>query len=321
MPPSADSRPLRPGAETRNIWLPVSSHNHAHHVRQGRSLVVSICLNLGFAVAELIFGLLANSLTLVANSIHDASDAVALTLSYFGFRLSERAPNRRRTFGYRKVRILTAFLNAGVLVALSVLVIRSAVLRIAKPEPVQGPTLIVIAVAGLVVNGVAVLFLRRDRGSLVIRAAMWHLLDDFLGFIAVLVGGVIIRLTGWYVIDPILSIGVSGLVIWGAWSVFRESASILIDSTPHDVSFDTVRRFILDFAPEIAGVHDLHIWTLGEGERALMAHLVVRDAQVSSFHLILSKLECALRDNFGLNHVTLELECDACKSGDNVCLE
>ena len=299
----------------------MSGHHHDHtHARQGRSLIVSICLNLGFAVAELIFGLLANSLALIANSIHDASDAVALTLSYFGFRLSERAPNRRRTFGYRKVRILTAFLNAGVLVALSVLVIRSAILRIARPEPVQGPTLIFIAVAGLVVNGVAVLLLRRDRKSLVIRAAMWHLLDDFLGFIAVLVGGVVIRLTGWYAIDPILSLVVSGLVIWGAWSVFRESASILIDSTPHDVSFDTVRRFILDFAPEIAGVHDLHIWTIGEGERALMAHLVVKDAQVSSFHPMLSRLECALRDNFGLNHVTLELECDACKSGDNVCL-
>jgi len=299
----------------------VSSHNHAHHVRQGRSLIVSICLNLGFAVAELIFGLLANSLTLVANSIHDASDAVALTLSYFGFRLSERAPNRRRTFGYRKVRILTAFLNASALVALSVLVIRAAILRIAKPEPVQGPTLIFIAVVGLVVNGAAVLLLRRDRESLVIRAAMWHLLDDFLGFIAILVGGIIIRLTGSYVIDPILSIVVSGLVIWGTWSVFRESTSILIDSTPHDINFDTVRKFILDFAPEITGVHDLHIWTLGEDECALMAHLKVKDADVSSFYPMLSRLECALSDNFGLNHVTLELECDVCKSGDNVCLE
>jgi cobalt-zinc-cadmium efflux system protein len=300
----------------------MSGHHHDHaSTRQGRSLLVSIALNLGFAVAELIFGLLANSLTLIANSIHDASDAVALTLSYFGFRLSERAPNTRRTFGYRKVRILTAFLNAGVLVALSVLVIRSAILRIAKPEPVQGPTLIFIAMVGLVVNGAAVLLLRRDRESLVIRAAMWHLLDDFLGFIAVLVGGIVIRLTGWYVIDPILSLGVSGLVIWGAWSVFRESASILIDSTPHDINFDTVRRFIVGFDPQIAGLHDLHIWTLGEGERALMAHLKVKDAEVSSFQPMLSKLECALRDNFGLNHVTLELECDVCKSGDNVCLE
>jgi cobalt-zinc-cadmium efflux system protein len=299
----------------------MSGHHHDHaHVRQGRSLVFSIALNLGFAVAELVFGLLANSLALVANSIHDFSDAVALTLSYFGFRLSERAPNRRRTFGYRKVRILTAFLNAGVLVALSVLVIRSAILRIVKPEPVQAPTLILMAIVGLVVNGVAVLLLRRDRESLVIRAAMWHLLDDFLGFIAVLVGGIIIRFTGWYAIDPILSLVVSGLVIWGAWSVFRESASILIDSTPHDVSFDTVRRFILDFAPEITGVHDLHIWTIGEGERALMAHLKVEDSQVSSFQPMLSKLESALRDNFGLNHVTLELEGDVCKSGDNVCL-
>jgi len=300
--------------------MPGHQHDH-NHTRQGRSLVASICLNIGFAVAELVFGLLANSLALVANSIHDASDAVALTLSYLGFRLSERAPNTRRTFGYRKVRILTAFLNAGVLAALSMLVIRSAIIRITRPEPVQAPTLVFIAVAGLIVNGVAVLLLRRDRESLVIRAAMWHLLDDFLGFIAVLAGGIIIRFTGWYVVDPILSLAVSVLVIRGAYSVFRESASILIDSTPHDISFDTVRRFILGFAPEITGIHDLHIWALGEGERALMAHLKVKDADVSSFYPMLSRLECALRDNFGLNHVTLELECDACKSGDNVCLE
>jgi cobalt-zinc-cadmium efflux system protein len=295
-------------------------HDHAH-ARQGRSLIVSICLNLGFAVAELIFGLMANSLALVADSIHDASDAVALGLSYFGLRMSERAPNRRRTFGYRKVRILTAFINALVLAGLTVFVVRAAVLRIISPEPVKSPILIVMAIAGLVVNGLAVLLLRRDRGSLNIRAAMWHLLEDFFGWIAVLVGGIIIHFTGWYVIDPILSLAVSAFVIYGAYSVFRESASILIDSTPHDVSFDTVRRFILDFAPEITGVHDLHIWTLGEDERALMAHLVVKDSPVSSFYPMLSKLECALTDKFDIAHVTLELECGECKSGDNVCLE
>jgi len=300
----------------------MSGHHHDHgHARQGRSLIVSIVLNLGFAVAELIFGLIANSLALVADSIHDASDAVALGLSYFGLKMSERAPNQRRTFGYRKVRILTAFINALVLVGLTVFVVRAAVLRMMNPEPVKSPILIVMAVAGLLVNGVAVLLLRRDRESLNIRAAMWHLLEDFFGWVAVLVGGIVIHFTGWYIIDPILSLAVSAFVIWGAYSVFRESASILIDSTPHDVSFDTVRRFILDFAPEIAGVHDLHIWTLGEGERALMAHLVVKDAAVSTFHPMLAKLEAALHENFSLNHVTLELECDVCKSGDNVCLE
>jgi cobalt-zinc-cadmium efflux system protein len=282
---------------------------------------MSIVLNLGFAVAELIFGLLANSLALVADSIHDASDAVALGLSYFGLKMSERAPNKRRTFGYRKVRILTAFINALVLAGLTVFVVRAAVLRILNPEPVKSPILIVMAVAGLAVNGFAVLLLRRDRASLNIRAAMWHLLEDFFGWVAVLVGGIVIHFTGWYVIDPILSLAVSTFVIYGAYSVFRESASILIDSTPHDVSFDSVRRFILDFDPQIAGVHDLHIWTLGEGERALMAHLDVKDAQVSSFHPMLAKLEGALTDKFDIAHVTLELESGECKSADNVCLE
>jgi len=299
----------------------MAAHNQHSHARQGRSLLVSIALNLGFSAAELVFGLVANSLVLVADALHDASDAVALGLSYFGLRMSVRAPNRRRTFGYRKVRILTAFLNAVVLVGLTALILRAAILRLLHPEPVRSPILIVMAVVGLVVNGAAVLLLRRDRQSLNIRAAMWHLLEDFFGWAAVLVGGVLIQFTNWYVIDPLLSIAVSGSVLYGAYSVFRESASILIDSTPHDLSFDVVRSFIIGFDPAITGIHDLHIWTLGEGERALMAHLVVADGPVSSFHPMLARLECALAESFGLSHVTLELECGECKSGENVCLE
>ena len=296
------------------------SHHHDHG-RQGRSLLVSIALNLGFAVAELVFGLIANSLVLVADALHDAGDAVALALSYFGLRLSHRAPNRRRTFGYKKVRILTAFLNAVILIGLTALVVRAAILRIIAPEPVHSPILIVMAVVGLAVNGAAVLLLRRDRQSLNIRAAMWHLLEDFFGWVAVLAGGIVIRFTGWYVIDPILSLVVSAFVLWGAWSIFRESTSILIDSTPKDLSFDAVRAFILGFDAQITGVHDLHIWTLGEEERALMAHLVVPDRELSSFYPMLARLECELGARFRIDHVTLELECDRCKSGDNVCLE
>jgi cobalt-zinc-cadmium efflux system protein len=294
---------------------------HHDHARQGRSLVVSVCLNLGFAVAELVFGLIANSLVLVADAIHDAGDAVALGLSWFGLRISRRPPDRRRTFGYRKVRILTAFINALALIAMTAFVVRAAVGRILHPEAVRSPVLIVMALVGLVVNGLAVLLLRRDRQSLNIRAAMWHLMEDFLGWIAVLVGGVVIRFTGWYVVDPILSLLISAFVLYGAWSVFRESASILIDSTPRDVDFDDVRGFITGFDPAVEGIHDLHIWTLGEGERALMAHLVVPDRPLASFYPMLARLECALGEKYHIDHVTLELECGRCKSGDNVCLE
>jgi len=297
--------------------MPPNSYNAE---RQARSLVAAIALNLGFAVAELVFGLVANSLVLIANSLHDASDAVALGLSWFGLRLSRRPPNARRTFGYKKVRILTAFINALVLGVLTVLIVRTAINRIIAPAPVRSPILIGMALVGLVVNGLAILLLRRDRQSLNIRAAMWHLFDDLLGFTAVLVGGVLIRLTGWFIIDPLLSIGIGLLVLYGTWSVFREATNILIDSTPHDLSFDAVQSFILSFAPEITGIHDLHIWTLGEGERALMAHLVVADAPVSTFYPMLARLECALTERFAINHVTLELECQECKSGTNICL-
>ncbi|MFO7638038.1 MAG: cation diffusion facilitator family transporter [bacterium] len=295
------------------------SHDH-HHDRQGRSLVISIVLNLGFAVAELVFGLLANSLVLVADAVHDTGDAIALGLSWFGLRISRRKPNARRTFGYRKVRILTAFINALFLFGVTAFIVQAAIGRILNPEPVQSSILIIIAVVGLVVNGAAVLLLRRDRHSLNIRAALWHMLEDFLGWVAVLIGGIVIRLTGWYVIDPILSLVVSAFVLSGAWSVFREATSILIDSTPRDVVFAEVRNSILEFDPDITGIHDLHIWTLGEGERALMAHLVVPDRPLSDFYPMLARLECELGQRFRIDHITLELECGQCKSGEHICL-
>uniref|UniRef100_A0A7C1NAW1 Cation transporter n=1 Tax=candidate division WOR-3 bacterium TaxID=2052148 RepID=A0A7C1NAW1_UNCW3 len=293
---------------------------HEHSRRQGRSLLLSILLNLGFALLELFAGLFANSLVLVAGALHDAGDAVALVLSWLGLRLSLLPPNRRRTFGYRKVRILVAFVNALALAVFTVLVVRAAIGRIVTPEPVKSPVLILAALVGIGVNGAAVLILRQERHSLNIRAAMWHLLDDLLGFVAVLLGGIVIRLTGWTVIDPVLSIAVGIMVLYGTWRVFREATSILIDSTPRDLNYEEVRRFITSFSPAIRDLHDLHIWTLGEGERALMAHLVVADGTVSSFQSLLAQLDCALRDRFNIQHITFELECDACKSGAGVCL-
>ena len=293
---------------------------HSHNLkRQKRSLILSIILNLTFAIGELIAGLFANSLTLISGSLHDLSDSFALTLSYFGLRMAQLSPNRRRTFGYKKIRILTAFLNAFVLAVLTVIILRAAILRIIHPEHVRSSVLWAIAIIGIIVNGTAVFQLYRDRASISIRTAMLHLLDDFFGWIAILVGGLIIQFTKWYVIDPILSIGVSAFVIYGAYKILRESASILIDSTPKDISFEAVRKFILDFDKKVVDLHDLHIWTIGEGERALMAHIVVGDNIISSYHQLLQDVECALKQNFQITHVTLELECDKCKSGENIC--
>ena len=193
-------------------------------------------------------------------------------------------------------------------------------MRLLDPKPVRGPVLIYLSFAGIIVNGLAVLLLRRHRESLNIRAAMWHMLEDFLGWIAVLAGGIIIRFFGWNRIDPILSILLGAFVTYGAFTVFRDSLRILTDATPHDIAFSEVSDYVKAFHPAILDLHDLHIWTLGEGERALMCHLVVRDDRVSTFCPVLTQLECGLRDRFGITHVTLEMECEECKSNNNVCL-
>ena len=296
------------------------AHNHGHDIPgQKRSLLLSIGLNLGFALLETVGGFIANSLALLSTGLHDFSDAAALALSYLGLHLAQQKPSARRTFGFRKVRILVAFVNALVLMALTVLVVRSAIVRLAHPEPVRGTILIAIAIGSMLVNGTAVLSLRRHRESLSIRAAMWHLLDDVLGSVAVLVSGIIIRFTGWTLVDPILSILLGCFLIFGVWRVFRDAFRILIDATPENVEFDEVTAFIRQFDASILDLHDLHIWTIGEGEHALMCHLVVADDKVSAFYPVLNRLECALRERFKLTHVTLELECTECKSGANVC--
>ncbi len=292
---------------------------HSSIKRQKINLILSIGLNLVFALAEFIAGFFANSLTLISDSLHDLSDSFALTLSYFGLRMAQLSPNQKRTFGYKKIRILTAFLNALVLAVLTVIVLRAAILRIINPEAVRSSVLLGMAIIGIIINGTAVFLLHRDHASLSIRASMLHLLEDFLGWIAILVGGLIIQFTKWYIIDPILSIGISAFVIYGAYKILRESTSILIDSTPKDLNFAEIQKFVLNYNNKIIDLHDLHIWTIGEGERALMAHIVVNDNLISSYYSLLKDLECALIKNFQITHVTLELECDQCKSGENIC--
>lgn len=293
--------------------------NSNHLNRQRRSLILSLILNLMFALGQLITGLFANSLTLISSSLHDLSDTFALTLAYFGLRMAQTSPSQKRTFGYKKIRILSAFLNSFILAVLTVIVLRAAILRIIHPEKVRGSVLWGVAIIGLIVNGIAVSRLYQDRTSISIRIAMLHLADDFLGWVAVLVSGLFIQFTNWYIIDPILSLGISCYVIYGAYKILRESASILIDSTPKDLNFNSVRNFILGFNKGVIALHDLHLWTIGENERALMAHIVVTDNLISSYHQLLSDLECALKQKFQITHVTLELECDKCKSGENVC--
>jgi cobalt-zinc-cadmium efflux system protein len=258
------------------------AHNHNSTGTQKRDLLLSVLLNFGFSIIEFAAGLFANSLTLLSDSVHDLSDAVALSISYLGVRLAEQKPTARRTFGFKKVRILTAFVNALVLIALTAFILRAAVLRLIHPETVKGPVLIYLSFVGIAVNGVAVLVLRRHKDSLNIRAAMWHLLEDCLGWVAVLAGGIVIHFTHWYAIDPILSLVIGVFVIYGAWQVFRDAFGILIDATPGGIDLTEVTGFVRQFDPSILDLHDLHIWTIGEGERAIMCHLVVADDKVSA---------------------------------------
>lgn len=292
------------------------THNHFNYRNQKKKILLTFALNLLFATGELIIGLFANSLTLLSSSVHDFSDAASLILSFIGVRYAEKKPDKRKTFGYKKIQIVTAFVNALFLVGLSILIFREAILRFITPQHVESSLLIWVAVGSIVINGAAVLILRRDRKNLNIRSAMLHLLDDFFAGIAILIGGLVIRYTGYYAVDSILSFLICGLLIWGSYGVIRESLDILLDSVPREIKFSAVHDFIKSYSDEILDVHDLHIWAIGDNETALSAHVSVNDKNISLYRPMLSELEENLRTKFNITHVTIELESLKCKSGE-----
>ncbi|MCL5985464.1 MAG: cation diffusion facilitator family transporter [Actinobacteria bacterium] len=294
------------------------THNNFDYRNQKKKIILTFVLNLLFATGELIIGLIANSLTLLSSSVHDFSDAASLILSFIGVRYAERKPDKKKTFGYKKIQIITAFVNALFLVGLSILIFREAVIRLITPRYVDSSLLIWVAVGSIIINGTAVLVLRRDRKNLNIRSAMLHLLDDFFAGTAILIGGLVIRYTDYYAVDSILAFLIGGLLIWGSYGVIRESLDILLDSVPREIKFSAVHDYIRNYNDEILDVHDLHIWAIGDNETALSAHISVNDKNVSLYRPMLSELEDKLRSKFKITHVTIELESLECKS-DEVC--
>jgi len=292
------------------------ARDHFDYGNQKKKILLTFALNLLFATGELIIGLFANSLTLLSSSVHDFSDAASLILSFIGVRYAEKRPDKRKTFGYKKIQIVTAFVNALFLVGLSILIFREAVIRFITPQHVNSNLLIWVAVGSIVINGAAVLVLRRDRKNLNIRSAMLHLLDDFFAGAAILIGGLVIRYTGYYAVDSVLAFLIGGLLIWGSYGVIRQSLDILLDSVPREIKFSAVHDFIKSYSDEILDVHDLHIWAIGDNQTALSAHVSVNDKNISLYRTMLSELEENLRTKFNITHVTIELESLECKSGE-----
>ncbi|NUQ62393.1 MAG: cation transporter [Pirellulales bacterium] len=287
-------------------------HNHCeqgHHSRRSgnkRRLLLTLLLAAGYMIAEIVGGLITNSLALLADAGHMFSDVAALGLGLFAVWIAERPPNAKRTYGYYRTEILAALANGSALIAVSIYIFIEAYRRLIRPPAVEGDLMMAIAIGGLGVNllGLWILSAGREE-NLNVRGAWLHVLTDALGSIGAIAAGVLIWAFGWNWADPVASALIGVLVVYSAWRLVLEAVSVLMESAPRGIDVDEVFQAMSEM-PGVLGVHDLHIWTITSGMDSLSAH-VVFDDQPSPMRL-LGELRTMLHDRFGIDHMTIQME-------------
>lgn len=263
-------------------------------------------LNIGFVAVEWVFGALAHSLALMADAAHNLGDVLALLLAWMAVGLARRPPTERFTYGLRGSSILAALLNGGALLVITGGLGWEALRRLPDPQPVQGGTVIAVALAGVVVNGVtAWLFLQGGRKDLNLRGVYLHMMADAAVSLAVAIAGVAVLFTGWNWLDPALTLAVSAVILWSSWDLLRQSLGLALQAVPAGIETAQVRALLAGL-PGVVEVHDLHIWAMSTSENALTAHLVMPGGHPGDDFL---RSACASLDRrFGIHHATLQIE-------------
>lgn len=280
------------------------AHGHAHHAST-RSLRIAAALTAGLLVVELIGGLVSNSLALLADAGHMFTDVGALALSLFVAWFTLQPGTPRKSYGYLRWEILAAFINGATLLLISAWILLEAVMRLRHPEPVHGGLMLVVAIAGLIVNVIAARVLHpASHANMNIRGAYLHVLGDLLASVGTVVAAGLIHYTGWLLADPLVSFLTTALIIRGSWQLVRESVDILLESTPGHIDLEVVRSQ-LEAIPGIESVHDLHVWSVTPRMVAMSAHAIVRDSEAQQHAL--EHIHDAMR-LFGIQHVTVQIE-------------
>jgi cobalt-zinc-cadmium efflux system protein len=270
----------------------------------GVAFAVGSGVNAGFVVLQVVFGLIAGSVALLADALHNLGDVLGLLLAWGAAGMGRWRPTGRHTYGFGRSSILAALVNAAVLLVGCGAIAVEGIRRFGDPAPVAGGTVMWVAAAGILVNGgTALLFMRGQSDDLNVRAAFLHLASDALVSLGVVVAGGVILLTGWHWVDPVTSLGIAGAIAWGTWGVMRQSVELAMDAVPRGIDRPAVEA-ALGALPGVSEVHDLHIWGLSTTESALTAHLV-SDAPGAD----LVETACImLQERFRIGHATVQVE-------------
>ncbi len=286
-----------------------AKHHHTHGLAK-KTLRLAFFLTLIIVAAEVTGGLLAHSLALLSDAGHALTDIFALGLAWFATAQAERPANARKTFGYHRVGILAALTNAITLILVTAWILYEAVQRFQHPEPVQPLFMFVSAGIGIAINLYIGFGLQKEKENLNAKAAALHVFGDVGASIGVIIAGLVILLTGWTPADPILSVGIAGLIAVGAWRIVRETTNFLLEAVPQDINMEVLVRDMKGVAG-IEDVHDLHVWGITSGMYALSCHALIADQQTSESSSILRSLETMLSEKYRIGHSTIQFECHA----------
>jgi len=287
-----------------------NGHNHTDD--NMRRVVFALILTGSFMVVEVIGGILSGSLALLADAGHMLTDTMALALAAVAFHVSKRPADRKLTFGYHRFQILAAFVNGLSLLLIVGWILFEAVRRFLSPTEVLGQTMLIVAVAGLVVNIAAFVILHGgDRENLNISGAVLHVVGDLLGSVAAIVAALVIIYTGWMMIDPILSVAVAMLILKSAWVLVKRSAHVLLEGAPEWLDVEDMERKITKELPGVVGIHHVHVWGLTPQDLMLTMHMCL-EAKAADPTDMIRRAKELLRRDYGIGHCTIELEVDDC---------
>jgi cobalt-zinc-cadmium efflux system protein len=285
-----------------------AGHNHSFGMAK-QSLRLAFFLTMLILVAELVGGFVANSLALLSDAGHVVTDIFALGLAWFAVVQAERPPNARKTFGYHRVGILAALANAITLILIAVVILWEAVQRFQHPEPVQPLIMFLSAGIGIAVNLYIGFGLRKEGHSLNERAVMLHVFSDVGASAGVILAAIVILLTGWTIVDPLLSVGIATLIAIGAWRILRETTDILLEAVPKGLSMSNLVSDMRK-VEGVGDVHDLHVWCITSNLYALSCHIMIDDMPQSESSTILQSMNKMLNEQYHIGHATIQFECN-----------
>ena len=281
---------------------------HKHVPANGKKLFITILLNIGITIAQVIGGLIAGSMALLSDAAHNFSDVLSLIISFVAEKLSGRERTIKQTYGYQRAGIFAAFINTASLLVIGTILVWQSIYRIIHPQPIVGLVVIYLAALGILLNGLSALLIKKDaEGSINMRSAYLHLFTDMMTSVAVLAGGIAIKFLNWYWIDGVLSIGIAIYLVYSSWGIFYEAIRIFMQFTPSHINIEEIAQKVTRL-DGVKNMHHVHVWQLDDREMMLEAHIDLdEDYTISQFEDILDQVAKIL-EGYNIHHFNIQPE-------------